>query len=407
MGNGSERNKKCICGSGLKAKHCKCEKININDILPEHDMQFAGGKLHLLGAYSNKAYPDIGNDDFEKLKYAPFYNQEQINRIFNPKNGHDVLLKMQADSIINNMRITREMFHRYDASKTWNIEEQFDKLNFDLFFLAISDKEEYSLCKDIPCGTTYDSEANGQCIKTEYGNIITFSSTLKNFLYFMNLFYLGVYTEKIPKDVTANALTLAIRIMLKNESLDFDMDPRGNIPNEIDADLKNNLNWMMLFVIAHEYSHSVLGHLDDKNIIKSSHDNGTNIIYNQNQKQELEADINAIQLISGIFDYEDIILGSISFFLSIDLYEQAKEQVYPSMQMIKTHPPAIERIKNICEKFEDYINIEEVNAQVRINEEIKKELEENICCNFDDYERYGSVYLGCWHEKELIDRVDY
>ncbi|MOA07752.1 hypothetical protein D3C78_1274690 [compost metagenome] len=38
---------------------------------------------------------------------------------------------------------------------------------------------------------------------------------------------------------------------------------------------------------------------------------------------------------------------------------------------------------------------------------IKESLMEDVAVNFESYEFYGSIYLGSWRGKKLVDRVDY
>ena len=40
-------------------------------------------------------------------------------------------------------------------------------------------------------------------------------------------------------------------------------------------------------------------------------------------------------------------------------------------------------------------------------DEYRKGLKEDVALNFESYEAYGSIYLGQWRGKVLIDRVDF
>lgn len=91
-------------------------------------------------------------------------------------------------------------------------------------------------------------------------------------------------------DVAKHALVLAIRIMLQKEALDFELDPRGDVPEDVNVQLETYTLFEMFFVIAHEYSHSILKHLDSRNIVEST---DHYVYYNQSQLQEFEADENA------------------------------------------------------------------------------------------------------------------
>jgi hypothetical protein len=53
------------------------------------------------------------------------------------------------------------------------------------------------------------------------------------------------------------------------------------------------------------------------------------------------------------------------------------------------------------------VNKELIENHIKKANLYKEILQENIECNMDEYERYGSVYLESWRGKGLIDRVDY
>ena len=402
MGKGANRNKLCRCGSGKKIKNCKCKFSIIDTIFPKGPLLDVGNGMffNVLGMYDSDTYE--GFQDFEEKKYAPLYSPEQIHRIVNPQDAYDILLKKQADSIVENMRVQRVFYTRYNRSKNWDYKNIIDNSLFQIFKELISQEGFYDSIKNIPCGMTYDSDPNGQCIKTDYGNIITISVILKEFLYYMNLFYLGYIGCEIPKSVIRHSLVLAIRIMLRNEALDFEIDPRGEIPIGIDIKITDYTRGEMFFVIAHEYSHSILNHLDNKNIIKSD---DSYVYYNQSQMQEFEADINAIRIMKSFMDEESAVIHAINFFMAIDLYEQAKEQISPSMGHIKTHPNSTDRIRQL---IKEYPNVDiDSERLIAMNNSIKKQLMDLISTQYDIFEMYGSVYLGEWHKTDKIDRVDY
>lgn len=402
MGKNANRNKLCRCGSGKKIKNCNCKLSTLDMAFPHGRVIDLGNGMyfHALGFYDSHQYAEFQN--IEERKYAPFYSPEQIRKMLHPTTATDILLKKQADSIVDNMRIQRVFYNKYNRTQTWDYEHIIDDSIIDLFKALISLEEFYDDIKDIPCGMTYDSDPNGQCIKTQYGNIITISAILKEFLFYMNLFYMTFYRQDVPEDVTRHALVLAIRIMLQVEALDFELDPRGDIPPEINEELTTYTTFGILFILAHEYSHSILNHLDTRNIIETE-DNY--VYYNQNQLQEFEADKHAIHIMKSFTDEETALSYAVNFFMSIDLYEQVKEQISPSITHYKTHPEPVDRIKHLLEEFP--------NSQIdlayllEINTHIKQSLMDLVSTKFDLFETYGSVYLGQWHTIDRIDRVDY
>ncbi len=325
MGRNANRNKLCRCGSGKKMKKCKCKLSILDRVFPEGRLIDLGNGafFHVMGIYDADLYSEF--QDFEEEKYAPFYSPEQIRTIMNPSTAKDILLKKQADSIVDNIRVERVFYNRYNRSDDWDFEHIIDDSMFVEFKNLMSAESFFDKIENIPCGMTYDSDPNGQCIKTQYGNIITISAMLKEFLYYMNLFYMGFMQEGIPNDVTCHSLVLAIRIMLQNEALDFELDPRGEVPSKIDDELTAYTIGEIFFVIAHEFSHSILDHLDSKNVI-AAEDNY--VYYNKSQLQEFEADINAIHILKSFIDEENAVAHAINFFWQL---------IYMSRQKNKFH----------------------------------------------------------------------
>lgn len=132
----------------------------------------------------------------------------------------------------------------------------------------------------------------------------------------MNLTYYDLAGNTVPNDVRFNSLVLAIKIMLQNEAMDFELDPRGNVPPEIDEELKKLVNEQILFVIGHDFSHCLLGHLDKSNTRFKSVKDSTHAfeIYNQNQLEECEADIKSICLPSyGLYEKNKRLSAAILF----------------------------------------------------------------------------------------------
>ncbi|MCM3904682.1 MAG: hypothetical protein ND866_23540, partial [Pyrinomonadaceae bacterium] len=95
------------------------------------------------------------------------------------------------------------------------------------------------------------------------------------------------------------AQRIAIRTMLKTEALDFDMDPRGIIPDRITQQNNFVVAKQIQFIIGHEYAHHIHGHLDRNAIVdqplflrlhNEAPEQKWERFYNHNEKQELEAD---------------------------------------------------------------------------------------------------------------------
>ncbi|MBC9786474.1 SEC-C domain-containing protein [Heliobacterium chlorum] len=421
MGIGKELNKKCYCGSGKKYKKC-CMLEKDKDTSIEHvknlfrsnnieDIKNEFGTLHLLDIVKN---PDGEKFDPEKLFYRSFCNEKEIESIFNVSNTNDFLLKMRADMVADNTRFFRVMLNRRNKNKDWNFTSHFDDTQFRQYLYTLPE-EDFTKLNDITAGFIYSDNPNGSCMKTEFGKIITVSESLKYFLYYMNLYSLD-FKDMVPNDVRLNSLILAIRIMLQTEALDFDLDPRGNVPELIDMCINNAVDEQLQFVIGHEYAHLLLNHLDDKNmntrpLLNLIKGNKPYRFYNHSQKEEFEADVaSIIRPLGNSINTEMRVLNTLLFFSYIDIFENVKEQISPTISYYKEHPDPIDRIWNVYEKTEHLlkdINKKVVKNIIHYASEAKKILEESVAYNMDEYEKYGSVYLGSWRGKVLIDRVDY
>ncbi|AUU83864.1 hypothetical protein [Leclercia sp. LSNIH1] len=357
-------------------------------------------------------------ETYNKHFYMSLCGKDEIERIFDVKNEKDYLLKLRANATIENIRIHRVFLARMrEGEDKWSFEASFNYNVFDRYLDSIRDEDREKVA-NIASGLVFCNDPNGRIISTPYGNIITLSESLRYFLYFMNLSFLSFNSEAvIPDNVRYSALKIALRIMLKSEALDFDIDPRGIIPEEIDRELSRYVDDQMLFLIAHEYSHYLLGHMDDPNLIDDTMhhaieniDGKTPKYFTHSQHQELDADIDAINR-QDLTDasLHRIVTAAIFFFAYIDILKNVREQISPSFTLIKTHPEPIDRLNNLIEFFEEKCGLDKENVNILLKsvEVIKNILQDDIATDFDNWEQYGSVYLGEWRGKPLVDRIDY
>jgi hypothetical protein len=357
----------------------------------------------------------------EKQFYVPVCNKTEIDRIFNVKNINDYLLKLRADTIVDNMRLFR--VYRNKAllnEEKWSLEKSFSDDHYAKF-LQSAKLDVREKCKDVFAGNIFSTEPYGKIFSTNYGNIITICDSLLFFFKFMNLGLLN-FGKRVPIHIQLNSIRIAIRVMLKTEALDFYMDPRGILPIDIGEAIHETIPYQMQFIAGHEYAHHFLGHLDNtklsekpllKAIFKSQSDYGLEKVYSYRQRDEFESDENSILLC----DYEiqekiKIFESALIWFGSLDIFEGVSETISPSV-IPSTHPPARDRFENLLNKIDmpkgyDY---EKWNSFLKTIDIYRDFFIEDICLNTDNYETYGSVYLDKpnteWRGKELIDRVDY
>lgn len=240
----------------------------------------------------------------------------------------------------------------------------------------------------------------------------------------MNLSILD-FESNIPPSVRTAAMRIAVRTMMKTEALDFDLDPRGIIPKNIHLKIINHVERQLQFVIGHEYSHHIHGHLDSGNTIKQSvfralANDGESAepphrFYNHLEKEEFQADESSLLIpVSPKDELKANCMAAIVWFSYLDIYEQAQEQLFFSKSStVRTHPKPIERLQNIFNKIGASAGVDEQFAKdfAQTSAQMRKQLQEDIAVNTDLYEFYGSVYLAepntDWRGKKLIDRVDY
>ena len=359
--------------------------------------------------------------EVEKYFYFPVCNPAEIERVFNVQNINDYLLKLRADTIVDNMRLFRVYRNKARMDeKNWSLEKSFSTDHYNKF-LQYAKPDVREKCKDVFAGNIFSTDPNGQIFSTEKGKLITICDSLNFFLKFMNLGLMD-FEGRVPTHVILNSIRIAIRVMLQSEALDFFMDPRGILPSDIGDAIHSTIPYQMQFIAGHEYAHYVLGHLDDKNLVdkpilraifKKDKDYKSEKAYNYSQKNEFEADENSILLCD--YDIQEKILvfeSALYWFASLDLLDAIGDTVSPPIGF-QTHPTARDRFENLLHKIEMPIgyNFKKWNVLLKNIDSYKEFFIEDVTLNIANYECYGSVYFDKpnseWRGKELIDRVDY
>lgn len=358
----------------------------------------------------------MDQENIAKFFYMSLCSHEEIERIFNVSSASDYLLKIRADATVDHVRIHRVFMRRMaDAGKSWSFNDYFDNGPFDNYVKNLVN-EDYKAAQELTAGFVFCNKPNGQIEKTEFGNIITISESLRYFLYFMNLAILDHGDADVPQDVRSAAIKIAIRTMLQTEALDFDIDPRGEIPKKVHDEIKYHTDRQLEFIVGHEFAHHFLGHLNDANLIDGTYlslqelGDKTHKFFSYAQQDELDADISAIErpvYTPGM--RADLVNRALFFFVYVDIYQGVKDQISPSMGGAKSHPDPIDRFHHMYNHFKDRIELDEENLKnlLKLSEIYKKSLVEDVALNFESYESYGSIYLAQWHRKMLIDRVDF
>lgn len=351
--------------------------------------------------------------------FAPFCNNEDIDKIVSPKNAFDFLLQEKANIVADHARYTRVYMNKARMFKNWSFEKSFSNLHYmDVIkSLSLDDKKS---CQNIAFGDMFSDDVNGYAIRNPtWGRLICLNESLQFFMKFCNLALFN-FSYEVPKEIRFNSLRIAIRIMMKQEAMDFFMDPRGIVPKEVGVKIHAPIKYELQYIAGHEFAHHLLGHFNDRNIdtkkILLINDIGYSYpIYNTAQKQEYEADISSINRPEYTNkEYSEIIKGALIWFISLELGETAQDTISPTSSfLIKTHPTAQERFANLLEnvKIPADFNMDEIYVIQNNAKWLKDALMEDLSLNYEFYDFYGSAYLDKpntkWRGKALIDRVDY
>ena len=382
-----------------------------NRILIDKDERFV---YFVYDKIPKKELVDLTPDQYF---FYPMCTKEEIKRIYDVQNASDYLLKFRADQIVEHTRLKRVFSSLQAKLPDWNFTEAFSDVNYVEYLDRLSTELKESI-RNVELGNIYLKEANGYCIKTPYGNIIVISYALRYFLYYMNLFYLA--TIEYPEyGEPIDPLTIAIKVMLGSEALDFEIDSRGDIPFELHEKLEELTGLQMQFVLGHELAHHYLGHLEKGRLttaraMSNLHELGNEKYYNYSEKLELEADYYSVKN-ANLQEWEvgRFIDASYLFFFYLDVFKCVEDYMFPKSSFhLKTHPDPLNRLYKINEKFDcigesfSYEDLKEIESSLS---GLKNQLVADFLPYYiDELEQYASTYLSKYKGEVIHDRaLDY
>jgi hypothetical protein len=388
-------------------KHERYEELKDDFIYDEEMDIFA----HILNRFPRAEILDLSS---EEVFFYPFMSKKEIKQIFNIKSASDYLLWLRAEQVEQNPRLKRTFGKlKKKMGAKWSFSDYFDTKQYRNYLNNLKE-ERRNKSSHLSHGTIHSSEANGMCFKTPHGNIIVLSYALRYFLYYMNIFLFG-RGFGIKQQDTFHSFLLAIRIMIGTESLDFELDPRGRLPKSIKKRIDYFTEWQMRFIIGHEYAHHYLGHLTTKGLLKS-HKKFRDLkapvqYYTYSQQCEFDADFHSIsETLYEQAEKSHLINGAFYFFLSLFLYEQVEDYLFPKTSKSRTHPQPLDRLWILRKKVPSEFGFddEELNAGITYYTDFMEYfLKEFLPFHVDDIERTGSVYLPNYRKKDLVDRLDF
>lgn len=374
------------------------------------------GLIHFTEVFNSEDFNGLRKD---ASYFAPFCSRKDLEVITHPSTASDYLLLLRAESIVDNPRLVRTFKKRKGNKKKWSLEGYYLERKREEIYINSLSKGNYEKVKNLPSGSAYLNNVNALCMNTKKGNVIAISEALENFLYFMNIFQFGkAYGMKIQDCI--HSFVIAQRIMAGHESFDFDLDPRCFLPKEFEEYIRYVTDLQYQFILGHEYAHHLLGHVDDKNLIKGFKSNfikgyeknETIEYYRYSHNLEYDADWYAIKNIRNNRNFkEDIANAAFLFMMYLNTSQTILDFVNPSRgQRVSTHPEPLDRLFKIRSKLNNKYGYsrEDLEKNIEILDlQTKTFINEWLVFNFDTFEGYGSVYLPSYRKKSMIDRVDY
>jgi len=374
-----------------------------------------GGVFHLQGIISDKEMKGLTQDE---TFFLAFCSKNEILRLRSLNTCHDYLLHIRAMSIVDEARLCRVFRHRKTKFKQWSLSKYYDsKIAAKHLYIHGLPLRLSKIIRPMASGLAMIKEPNASCRNSVLGTVVVVSESLEYLLYFMNLGFYGPRLG-IPPENVLPSLAIALRILLGVESLDFDLDPRGKIPNHIDHQIKRLTLYQMAFIYGHEYSHHLLGHLvpDSLDSLLTQNNftplnfSGSNSI---NYQQEFDADYFSIMHIENNKKLQqNLTLSAIHLFEYFDfldaiLFKFNKKKIFNSL----THPSHSDRVTNLINRLDSstrpdpshLADLHSVSNDLR--EILISSINENSKANLLDM--YGSVYLPTYINKPKRDRIDF
>jgi hypothetical protein len=377
-----------------------------------------GGMFHLRNMYSHAELDGLTRE--ESFFYA-FCSKKEIIRLRYINGPHDYLLRLRANAISESPRAVRVMASRRnkheESSRPWSLSHYYHSKDYHhKAYIKLLDKKNRKKVKSVPSGLAYVDEVNALCIKSLAGDVVLVSESLEYFYYFMTIaFYGDRYGIKWIDRV--DALIIAIRIIKGSEALDFDIDPRGELPHETERAIQSLVNRQMQFTFGHEYAHYLCGHIPSADILmnmKSSAPFMSELAL-YNHALEYEADYYALKNIEvKKVEFEGVAQGAFSVLVYLHFIEEfTKDFGIRDFSVSVTHPAAKDRIYKLFNNLGASVPIDKsvIDGMFSVTQEMSEVLHsriEYLSDQFDDlFGFYGSLYLPSYKKKRNRDRVDF
>jgi len=372
--------------------------------------------VFLLAAYPNDELQSIRP---ESRLYYPVCTYDEIRRIESPASAADILLKLRADEIAENVRLHRVFLRRRERTgSSWALSTHFSNGAFESYVSNLPD-EKRQICESVAAGTAFLLQPNGICISTPWGTVVVVSESLEHYLYYMNFFLMTLDSKITSEEDASQALYIAIRTMMRTETPDFDLDPRGMAPEPLNERILSVVGAQIAFIVGHEYAHIIGGHI--KNIrmavpeMASMKSKDRPKIYSPAQEQEFAADLGS--MLNPEWSKEQLfpyVAAAHWFFYGLDLLEEVTEYLEPNRRPGQ-HPSARDRLRHLRAELVGRELFDEekcgddaalAHTFVRLDG-VKQSLRNILPKATDRLKVYGSQYLPSHRPGRLLDRIHY
>ncbi len=381
-------------------------------------LPFEGGTFHLRNVFSEK---DLEGLSDEERSFFEFCSKKEIIRLRSINGPHDYLLRLRANAIDVSPRAVRVMASRRkkheEGGRPWSLSHYYhSKDHYHKTYIKLLNKENRKKVKSVPSGLAYIDEVNALCIKSLAGDVVLVSESLEYFYYFMTIaFYGNKYgIEWIDR---VDALIIATRIIRGSESLDFDIDPRGELPHETERTIQSLVSRQMQFTFGHEYAHYLCGHIPSADTLMNMKSTAPFMseLALYSHALEYEADYYALNNIEvKRDDFEGVMYGAFSVLIYLHFIEEyGKDVGSRSFSVSVTHPSAKDRVYNLYSKLGKNapVNKRAIDEMFSVAQEMSEVLQSRIEYLKDQYDDllgfYGSIYLPTYKKGIKKDRVDF
>jgi hypothetical protein len=207
--------------------------------------------------------------------------------------------------------------------------------------------------------------------------------------------------------------------MLGYESLDFDLDPRGDLPSDIHDTIQNYTKFQIFFIFGHEYAHHTLGHLCEaklaniqlRDIVHISESKNSIRCFQYKHREEYEADWFAIKNIKGNKDLRSKLAdAAFLMFIYFDILDHVYQYLALSHGVSKSHPRPLDRLWRLRQRLnkKNGLSPEIIEMNISLANSIKDILTSDwLPFHINELEIYGSYYLPSYKKEILQDRIDF